>query len=254
MVSVYQGLQKQAGFFQRSWDRVVSRTRTSGYGNSNGPGQGVIRRDEILPQPALPAHPGLDFVRRYEGRYGNLAEEAGLMAEEAQNLIHKVYANLSRVDRNRYNLEVFLSLARLMHHHDRLILSMKTIEDRLDSARRAAESNQARRAVEGLISAYRIAEATVADRKATFQSLKAVWEKSQFEKGREAAGRKFLHVLDDTKDHWADRRPDLSYMIAPEESINLEEWMQKLKEIIQAYAQRNHVQLDSIVLELEPEA
>jgi hypothetical protein len=54
-------------------------------------------------------------------------------------------------------------------------------------------------------------------------------------------GRKFLHVLDDVKDHWADRRADLSYMIAPEESIGLEQWMKQLASLIREYAQKNNV-------------
>jgi len=45
--------------------------------------------------------------------------------------------------------------------------------------------------------------------------------------------------MDDTKDHWADRRPDLSYMMAPEESIGLEEWAGKLAEVARAYAKAN---------------
>jgi len=45
-----------------------------------------------------------------------------------------------------------------------------------------------------------------------------VWEKSQYPKGRTVDGRQFVQVLDDTKDHWAGRTADLSYMIAPERS------------------------------------
>ena len=35
-----------------------------------------------------------------------------------------------------------------------------------------------------------------------------------------------MQVLDDTKDHWAGRTADLSYMIAPERSIGLAAWRQ----------------------------
>jgi len=51
-----------------------------------------------------------------------------------------------------------------------------------------------------------------------------VWEKSQYPRGRTVDGRQFAQVLDDTKDHWAGRTADLSYMIAPERRIGLVAW------------------------------
>ncbi|MGH9839706.1 MAG: beta-N-acetylhexosaminidase [Blastocatellia bacterium] len=76
MVEVYRGLQSQARFFENSWERVVSRARASGYGNSDGKGIGTTRHDHTLPQPALPALPGLTFTPVYVGRYEKLAETA----------------------------------------------------------------------------------------------------------------------------------------------------------------------------------
>jgi hypothetical protein len=72
-----------------------------------------------------------------------------------------------------------------------------------------------------------------------------VWEKSRFPMGRAVGGKTFVHVLDDTKDHWADRRADLSYMIAPEESIGLEDWMNKLGTVIRDYARAKNVSVQN---------
>jgi hypothetical protein len=253
IVEIYQGLQKQAEFYKDSWDQVVSRVRSSGYGNSYGPGVGVIRRDDTLPQPAMPSLPGLDFTPVYAGRYAELVDEAAGLAGEAQSLIQKIYWTMPRIERNRYNLEVFLSLARLMHHHDLMIVSMSAIENQLAQARRSAESNRPDQAVEGLVRAYRIANSIVRARGETFADLQQTWEKSQYRKGREVDGRTFVHVLDDTKDHFADRRADLSYLVAPEESIGLEDWMERLNGLLRSYAAKNQVSIDSIVLDQEPE-
>jgi hypothetical protein len=261
IVEIYQGLQKQARFFENSWDTVVSRVRDSGYGNSYGPGVGIIRRDETLPQPALPQQPGLEITPVYHsGRYGDLVEEARGLLQENQELTQKIFGAMHRVQRNRYNLEVFLSLAQLTRHHNQLIVAMHEMESNLMAAARAARSynpnrdpQEARRAVEGLLSAFRLANSVVEDRKRTFAGLEEIWEKSRFPKGQSLNGREFVHILDDTKDHWADRRPDLSYMIAPEESINLEGWMEKIAQTLKDYAAKHDVDIDEIVLELEPE-
>ncbi|MDX2032178.1 MAG: beta-N-acetylhexosaminidase [Blastocatellia bacterium] len=241
MIEVYRGLQGQARFFESSWDKVVSRVRGPGYGNSYGKGIGVVRFDETLPPPALPTMPGLDFAPVYVGAYARRVEDAARMAVENDQLIHRIYQNISKADRNVYNLEVLLSLAELTGHHNRLILGMKRIEEELNTARMESGKNRHEEAIGRLVGAYDLARNLIRERVATFQALQTVWEKSRYAKGREVNGRKFLHALDDTKDHWADRRPDLSYMIAPEESIRLDKWMESLSALIREYAKKNNV-------------
>lgn len=241
MVELYRGLQAQTQFFESSWDKNVSKVRGPGYGNSYGKGIGVVRTDETLPAPALPTLPGLDFTPVYVGRYAKRIEDANLMAIENDKLIHRLYQNLQLAERNRYNLEVLLSLATLTGHQNRLILAMRRIEDQFNTARTDTRANRHEQAIGHLIGAYDTARAIVRERVAMFQELKTVWEKSRFEKGRSVNGRKFIHVLDDTKDHWADRRADLSYIIAPEESIGLEKWMTGLGALIRDYAKKYNV-------------
>jgi hexosaminidase len=241
MVDVYRDLQEQASFYDRSWDRVASKVRGPGYGNSRGKGIGTTRFDRTLPAPAVPSLPQLDFSGVYVGKYGRLADEAQGMASKSIALDHALYENISRADRNRYNLEVFLSIAALLGHHDRLIAGMKGIEETLTAAHRAAAGNDARRALEMLVAARNRATDIESERHSIFERLTVTWEKSRFAKGRTVDGRKFYHVLDDTKDHWADRRPDLSYMIAPEESIRLEAWTKQIEKLARAYASSNRL-------------
>jgi hexosaminidase len=65
----------------------------------------------------------------------------------------------------------------------------------------------------------------------TFRQLTAVFEKSRFPKGQSVGGRNFVHVLDDIKDHWADRTPGLEFMRAPELSIGLKAWLKDLADV-----------------------
>jgi hexosaminidase len=136
---------------------------------------------------------------------------------------------------------VLLSIAKLLGHHDRLIAGMKAIEESLAAARRAAREDDAGRTLGLLVEAHNRGVGLLADRKRAFDQLTATWEKSRYPKGREVDGRKFYHVFDDTKDHWADRRPDLTYMIAPEESIGLEDWAKQIEKLAQAFAARSNL-------------
>ena len=182
-----------------------------------------------------------DFVPVYRNNYQERLQEAAQRALENDVLVHDLLQAMSSVTRNRYNLEVFLSLARLTGHQNRVLLGMKEIEERLESAREAALRGNSQNAARSMAAAYGIAGALIDERKSTFAELQKVWEKSRFPKGREVDGKKFVHILDDVKDHWADRRADLSYMIAPEESIGLEKWREDLKALITAYQKQNQL-------------
>ena len=59
MTEIYRLMIEQAQAWQHSWDRVISRVRGPGYGNSYGKGIGVTRYDLTLGLPPLPAMPEL---------------------------------------------------------------------------------------------------------------------------------------------------------------------------------------------------
>ena len=52
-----------------------------------------------------------------------------------------------------------------------------------------------------------------------------------------------MHVLDDVKDHPADRRKGLDYLIAPFQRMDLPGWRNRLNELINKYASNNKVQV-----------
>jgi hypothetical protein len=58
--------------------------------------------------------------------------------------------------------------------------------------------------------------------------------------GRSVGGRQFVHVLDDTKDRWADRTPDLGFPYLPERTIGLKQWLGDLLKIVRAYAKAHN--------------
>ncbi|MEK7406825.1 MAG: beta-N-acetylhexosaminidase, partial [Acidobacteriota bacterium] len=108
MVEIYRMMQRQARGWQRTWDRVVSRVRGPGYGNSYGKGRGTTRSDMTLAPPPLPALPDLKVAPSWAEKYAKfLADARGRMLENDQ-LTHALQDNFARVERNHYNLEVFL--------------------------------------------------------------------------------------------------------------------------------------------------
>jgi hypothetical protein len=238
---IYRKMQRQARAWQSSWDRMVSKARAPGYGNSYGKGVGTARYDMTLFPPPLPSMPDLALSGSFREKYKKFIEDAKPRAIENDDLILAIQDNFPRVSQNRYNLEVFLSLARFMGHHWDLLLGLADAERSLEQAAAAHASKNPGRAVGLMVAAYNRTGQATQDLKRVFKDLTETFEKSRFPKGQSVGGRRFLHVLDDTKDHWADRRPDLTYMTAPEESMELEKWRMQLSEIIRSYAKQHNV-------------
>ncbi len=241
MIEIYRTLQRQARAWEQSWERVVSRVRGPGYGNSYGKGHGTTRYDLTLEGPPLPELPELKVTPRLAARYAERFNQAPARVLENDRLIHALHENLARAERNHYNLEVLLALARFIGQHWRLLMALSSAEGSLVEAGKAAERKDPARAVGHLVAAHNAVSQVRRQSEEVFAELTAVYEKSRFPKGRAVGNRKFVHVLDDTKDHWADRTPDLSFMMAPERSIGLDPWCKELARITRAYAAEHKV-------------
>jgi len=135
IINIYQEMDKQARFYSRSWDRVI--TSVPGTGTyrgsySNSVGKFDAHRppsQSTLPQPALPFSPGMDFTPVYStGRYKSLSDEARELEKEITRVIYQIDENLLRTENNHYNLEVLRALSKFMRHHDRLLMGMSDIE------------------------------------------------------------------------------------------------------------------------------
>ncbi len=246
LVENYRSLQRQVRAWQRTWDRVPTRVRKPGYGNSEGKGIGTGRQDLTLELPALPNPATLAVQPRFAARYKGYLGEASSLALQNDQLVHSLHETLLNVERNRYNLEMMLALARFSGHHWRLFTSLAGAEKDLSAAAAAAAKGQHALAVGHLVAAYNKAQSVSKGGEAVYAQLVTAWEKSQWPKNREVNGRKFFHVLDDTKDHFADRTPGLDFMAAPERSLDLPQWCAGLSKLTKAYAAAHGVPVQGL--------
>ena len=168
-------------------------------------------------------------------RYQKLLAQTDLQMEATERLIALLHDNLGRVRQNRYNLEVLLAQAKFTRHNLSLLRTLAQVEDVLTEARTEHSRLQYANAAERLEGAQQLVSAVVRQREAAYQELVATWEKSRYPKGQSAGGRQFVHIMDDTKDHWADRTPDLSYLVMRERKLGLEDWLERLKKVRDEY-------------------
>jgi hypothetical protein len=236
MTSVYKLLIEGAQFFGSGWDQVTSKERGPGYGNSNGKGIGTRRTDDILGLPEIPLEVTLNIPARFSETYRELIVRAENMKVKNDDLVNRLTRYVGQVERNRYNLEVYLSIAYLERYFISTVLTLRDVEALMLRAQSAAAENRPTNAVADLVEASNQVGSLIAWSNWMWENLTVTWEKSRYEKGRSVSGRDFVHVLDDVKDHPADRRKGLDYLIAPFQRMNLPGWRSRLNERINTYA------------------
>ena len=151
MGRVYQLMSLQAQFWADSWEEVPSAARKPIFGDSDqiftSPRPA---HDQTLPLPPLPSLPYLTLGWDWRKANANRLRLAAEFLAENDELLDLLQMNLQRVEFNRYNLEVLVSIAQLCRQNLVTLQSLERINELLKSAQAAAWSQQHTEAVAAL--------------------------------------------------------------------------------------------------------
>jgi hypothetical protein len=245
MDRLYRLMSWQAQFWSDSWETGPTQARKPIWGNSNGifnpkrPAQW-----HFLPLPEAP-----DSELRYTAKWSaDNARRLQLAAEflsENDELMEILRKNIEKADFNRYNLEVFLTVAGLCRQNLEMLADLGHMDTLLAAAASAAAQGQARAALAAADQALALAPRIRARREDALREVITTWNKSWYPRVVSANGRTFLHELDDVKDHVGDRTVDLSYMIQRELLLPLGEWVNQVRMARNEYAQAHNLPADN---------
>ncbi len=248
MDRVYRLMSYQSQLWTDSWETIDSHARKPIWGNSYS----IFEK----PQPAhdqtlkLPGslsadlHYTADWAKDHD-RLLRLVAEALPENDELQGLLG---ANLLSVTSNRYNLEVFLSIAQLCSQNLEMLISLKRIEELLKQADRLARAGKASQSVEAVDQALTEARAIRKGRNGALSAAVATWYKAWLPRAEQANGRRFLHQVDDVKDHLPDRTIDMSYLVYRELELPFEAWYRQVQTARNTYAEVHHLPQENISL------
>jgi hypothetical protein len=197
---------------------------------------GTRRTDETLSVPEIPLEKTLKITSKFSDTYKDLIVRVEKMKPGNDDLVDRLVRYVGQVERNRYNLEVYLSIAYLERYFINTVLTLRDAETLMLRAQSDAAGGNFANAVSNLVEASNRVGSLISWGDWMWKNLTLTWEQSRFEKGRSVEGRDFVHVLDDVKDHFADRRKGLDYMIAPFQRIDLRGWRNRLNDRINAFA------------------
>ena len=238
LIEVYRTLMEGARFYESSLDRVPATRLKPTYGSWAGPGRDTTRIDLRIEPPPLPFAYDETLVvnRTFSRRYAPILAQMPEVRRRLDQVILILQGKLGAVSRNRYNLEVLLSIAQFERHYVTILSNLMEVEDLMIRAAEAQSQERHREVVALLSQAHSRVRACLTDRESMWAGFKAIWEKSRYPKGRSVGGRNFIHILDDLKDHHADRRAGLDYMLEPLVHIGLEAWNDGLAQFIRTYS------------------
>jgi len=236
MDRLYQLMSAQAQFWSDSWETSPSNARKPIWGNSNGPfEQPRPARDQNIPLPPLPT-PDLAYRSEWTAQNAARFQLASQFLAQNDELLGLLHDNLPRADLNSYNLEVFLSIGHLCRQNLEMLQGIARIEALLKSASDAAGKNQPKPAVAALDQILRQAKLLRYSRNRVLADATQTWYKSWLPRVAEANGRRFLHELDDVKDHLPDRTVDMSYLVYRELLLPLGNWVEQVRTVRNQYA------------------
>jgi hypothetical protein len=231
---IYRLMSEQAQIWTDSWETVASKARTPIWGDSN-----------VIFHTAHAAH---DQTLRFPGLQFSADKMANAIAgnDELQALIGE---NIRLAAFNRYNLEVFLSIARLCRQNLEMLRSLKRIEDAFQQASLLARAGKVHESLAAMDAALAEARAIRLARNAVLRDTTETWYKSWMPRVEEANGRRFLHQVDDVKDHLPDRTVDMTYLVYRELQLPLEDWYRRTQLERNQFAAAHHLAAQSIPLD-----
>lgn len=241
MNRLYQLMSFQAQIWADTWDKADSTDRVGIWGNS----EEVYHErrpayDATLPLPPIPRE-GLMYQSDWQERNARRLTVASDALPENDELLGLLDENLLRVRRHRYGLQVFQSVARLCRQNLEFLAGWKHVDDLLANSSDKAHQDQPGAAVQLADEALDTVIAMKNSRNRVMSNVTTLWYQSWLPRVSEANGRKFLHQVDDVKDHLPDRTVDLSYLVQREMLLHVDEWFQRTQAARNAYALVHHL-------------
>jgi hypothetical protein len=259
MLEVYQLMSAQAEFYETSWDWGPSDARIGIWGNSEG--RFIPRRpakDQSIPLPGIPQADSLQV--NYDWSVAN-ARRLRLARRQLPNnkkLLQLLAQSQRSALRNRYNLQVFTSIAKLERQNLTMIAQFGQIDRSLKRAHSDAVQGRAKQAVAALDHILHLAERVRQQRNQALHQAVATWDKSWCPPQREecryqprnaATQRSVRHqakpIMSDVKDHLPARTQDMSYLIYRELLLPMNKWFNEVRRVRNRYAKAHGVRSQS---------
>lgn len=220
--SLYHLLNEGAYFYMESFERRVW-------------AWGEIGKTHL---PDLPRGDALEYDPYWNTQYAGRVAAAKQFLKKMDRALAICRENLALPIDHRYDIEVFMTLASLVRESASTYLDLSRLETTIKQAheQRFVDIGECYRSLQ---KAQRIVRENIAARDSIFNEVVAVWEKTRLPKGLSTPAKKYFFEQERTR-HFANRVPDMSYLVYDEQKLDLSAYLTRLEEYTRAFHKRFH--------------
>ncbi len=178
--------------------------------------------------PDLPRGDALEYDPYWNREYKDKIEESRDELAKMNRALQIIGNNKKTGVSHPYDFELFRTEAELIRHTCLTYLDLSKLERAItDAHQNRFVDYQA--SLDALDRAQHIIGSSLERRKEVFNDLVTTWEETRLPKGMSTPEKKYFFRQDRAR-HFANRRPDMSFLIYDEQLLDMEGYLEKLKE------------------------
>lgn len=218
--SLYHLLNEGAYFFMESFERRVW-------------AWGEIGKTHI---PDLPRGDALEYDPFWNTQYADRLKSADEILKKMNAAVQICDRNLQNRSKSEQDILVFKTLANMVKHTALTYQDLSQLENTIKTAHQQRFTDL-KEAYRNLQLAEEIVNGQLQRRQKVFDELNAVWGKTMLPKGMSTDTKHYFFEQDRTR-HFANRTPDMTYLIVDEQHLGLEDYLVKLRTYNQFFYER----------------
>ena len=184
--------------------------------------------------PDVPRGDGLEYDPFWNTQYREKVIQSGEILVKTARALEIIEANKKSGVKHASDFDIFRTTAGLVRHTGQVYIDLSNLEYLIRDAHvnRFADCTLS---LKYLSAARTLIEKSLETREDVYSDLVTSYELTRFPKGWSNGGKEFLWQQDRAR-HFANRRPDMSFLIYDEQLLDLEGYLDKLKAYISYFA------------------
>ncbi|MBV6643188.1 MAG: beta-N-acetylhexosaminidase [Cyclobacteriaceae bacterium] len=183
--------------------------------------------------PDLPRGQYIEYDPFWNREYLEVVKRSEKMQQKMLRASQIIAINRQQNLENKYDFDIYKSIVDLISHTCLLYQDLSQLEHTITAAHKQAFTNRSE-ALSYLKSAEQIIDSSLERREQVYSELVKTWEETRLPKGLSLPEKKFFHKMDRSR-HFANRTADMSYLILDEQLLDLEGYLEKLRQYIEAF-------------------
>lgn len=191
---------------------------------------GAIGKSQM---PDLPRRAAVEYDQFWNIEYKDMVNQSKKVLVKMDSALLIIANNKKAGVKNKYDFELFRTNVELVKHTCLTYLDLSNLENTIKDAHvnRYVDSNVA---LKDLYKAQQIVENILKRRDLVYKDLVSTYEISRLPKGLSTSDKAYFWQEDRAR-HFANRTPDLSYLIYDDQLMDMEGYLKKLKDYIEFF-------------------